>query len=184
MELATSFPLPAEAIYCSVLASARYDVPANIMLAVAETEAGAPGLSRTNTNGTNDVGPMQVNTAYLATLSKYGITPQAVSMSGCYPFQLAAWRIKRHLTLDTGDIWQRAANYHSRTPRHNARYRLKLVAKASLWYGWLSQCAAKSCVWTGTTQQHMAASRKFAAAPTMPPAVQYVPRAISVSATR
>lgn len=54
-----------------------------------------------------------------------------------YPFRLAAWRIRGHLRNDMGDIWTRAANYHSRTPRLNARYRADLVRRASRWVIWL-----------------------------------------------
>jgi hypothetical protein len=54
-----------------------------------------------------------------------------------YPFRLAAWRIRGHITHDKGDIWTRAANYHSRTPRFNATYRADLIRRATRWTTWL-----------------------------------------------
>lgn len=54
-----------------------------------------------------------------------------------YPYLLAAWRIRAHLRNDAGDLWTRAANYHSRTPRHNARYRADLIHRAGRWSAWL-----------------------------------------------
>jgi hypothetical protein len=54
-----------------------------------------------------------------------------------YPFLLAAWRIRGHLHNDSGDVWTRAANYHSRTPRYNAVYRTDLMRRASRWTIWL-----------------------------------------------
>ena len=59
---------------------------------------------------------MQFNTRYLEHLERrYGITAADVA-AGCYPYDLAAWRLRKHLELDAGDAWTRAANYHSRNP--------------------------------------------------------------------
>jgi hypothetical protein len=126
-----------ERVVCSISAAAKYDVPANIVLAIAEKEGGRPGQWVRNTNGTDDVGPMQFNTAYLSTLAHYGITPADVAQSGCYPYDLAAWRIRGHLRHDQGDIWTRAADYHSRTPVYNAAYRADLIVRAARWADWL-----------------------------------------------
>ena len=101
--------------------------------------AARPGQWVQNTNGTHDVGPMQFNTSYLATLARYGITTGDVAASGCYPYQLAAWRLALHLQNDAGDVWQRAANYHSRTPQYNAIYRGKLLAAGARWGAWLDK---------------------------------------------
>ena len=130
-------PLEQERIVCSISAAVKYQVPANIVLAVAEKEGGKPGQWVRNTNGTHDVGPMQFNTAYLRELARYGITAGDVAAAGCYPFDLAAWRLRRHLRDDQGDLWTRAANYHSRTPRFNAVYRADLRKKAAKWADWL-----------------------------------------------
>ena len=56
----------------------------------------------------------------------------------CYPYNLAAWRIRNHIRDDKGDLWTRVANYHSRTPVHNARYRALIMAKGARWEAWLS----------------------------------------------
>lgn len=130
-------PQMQERVVCSITAAVKYEVPANILLAVAEQEAGKPGQWVENTNGTQDVGPMQFNTAYLAELRKYGITAQDVARGGCYSYDLAAWRLRGHLRNDQGDIWMRAANYHSRTPQYNAIYRASLIKRAGKWENWL-----------------------------------------------
>ncbi|MDR4470799.1 MAG: muramidase, partial [Nitrospira sp.] len=110
----------------------------NIVLAVAEKEGGKPGQWVKNTNGTYDVGPLQFNTAYLKELKSYGITAADVEQAGCYPYELAAWRLRSHILHDRGDLWTRVANYHSRTPRHNARYRRAVMRMAAKWAEWLS----------------------------------------------
>jgi len=126
-----------ERIVCSISAAVKYQVPANIILAVAEKEAGKPGQWIRNSNGSYDVGQMQFNTNYLADLAHYGITANDVAATGCYSFDLAAWRLRKHILHDTGDLWTRSANYHSRTRRYNAIYREDLMKKALKWADWL-----------------------------------------------
>lgn len=117
-------PLQQERIMCSITAAIKYQVPANIMLAIAEKEGGRPGMVVANRNGTYDIGPMQFNSNYLNELRKYGIAPVHVAAKGCYPYDLAAWRLRQHLLYDTGNLLVRAANYHSRTAQYNLSYRI------------------------------------------------------------
>jgi hypothetical protein len=127
-----------ERVVCSISAAAKYEIPANIVLAIAEKEGGKPGQWVRNTNGTHDVGPMQFNTAYLNTLARYGITANDVAAAGCYPYDLAAWRLRQHIKNDAGDLWTRVANYHSRTYIYNSVYRADLMVKAVKWADWLA----------------------------------------------
>ena len=128
-----------ERVVCSIIAAVKYEIPANILLAIAEKEGGKPGQWVENSNGTHDVGTMQFNTAYLQDLSRYGITADHVAQAGCYTYDLAAWRVRQHIKNDKGDIWTKAANYHSRTPEYNNRYRIDLIAKAAKWADWLEE---------------------------------------------
>jgi hypothetical protein len=130
-------PAHQEMVSCALGAALAYDVPANILLAVAEKEAGKPGQWVRNSNGSFDVGALQFNTTYLRDLTRYGISAADVAAPGCFSFLLAAWRIRGHLHKDTGDVWTRAANYHSRTPRYNAVYRADIMRRASRWTTWL-----------------------------------------------
>lgn len=126
-----------EPVACSIMAAVKYELPVNIVLAVAGQESGKPGQWVRNSNGTYDVGPMQFNTAYLKELSRYGITAQDVEKAGCYSYELAAWRIRSHVRNDSGDLWTRVANYHSRMPAINARYRQLVMRRAAYWADWL-----------------------------------------------
>lgn len=139
------FPVPDlppqqhEMVVCSISAAVKYEIPANIMLAVAEKESGKPGQWNKNKNGTYDVGPMQFNTAYLRELRQFGIEANDVAAAGCYSFDLAAWRIRLHIRNDKGDLWTRASNYHSKNPEYNHRYRDDLIRKAVKWGNWLTE---------------------------------------------
>lgn len=151
-----------ERIVCSITAAVRYDIPANIVLAIAEKEGGKPGQWVKNPNGTHDVGPMQFNTSYLKALAQYGITPDDVANTGCYPYELAAWRLAGHIAKDRGDIWTRVANYHSRTPYYNGVYRADLMVKANKWADWL-EVYLKNSIASGTeiTQTPIATTQEL-----------------------
>jgi len=127
-----------ERIVCSIQAAINYEVPANILLAVAEKEGGKPGQWVKNSNDTYDVGPMQFNTAYLSDLAKYGISAEHVAKAGCYSYALAAWRLRMHIRNDRGDLWTKVSNYHSTTPHLNAAYREDLMRRAARWGKWLN----------------------------------------------
>ena len=101
-----------ERIVCSITAAIKYEIPANILLAVAEKEGGKAGQWVSNRNGTHDVGSMQFNTAYLGDLARYGITTNDVAQPGCYPYDVAAWRIGRNLKQDKVDLWTQWAYNH------------------------------------------------------------------------
>ncbi len=120
-----------ERIECSIQAANHYHIPSLVLLAVAEQEGGKPGQKVRNKNGTYDYGVMQINTVSLADLRRFGINENHVLSKGCYPYYLAAWRIAGHIQNDVGDIWQRAANYHSRTPTYNRLYRSNLIRRAA-----------------------------------------------------
>ena len=129
-------------VVCSITAAIKYEIPANILLAIAEKEGGKPGQWVRNSNGTHDIGSMQFNTAYLGDLAPHGITADDVAQPGCYPYDLAAWRIRQHIKNDKGDIWTKASNYHSRTKKYNSRYRADLITKAVKWADWLDNYLA------------------------------------------
>ena len=197
-------PLMQERVVCSISAAVKYQVPANIVLAVAEKEAGKPGQWVRNSNGTHDVGPMQFNTSYLRDLAKYGITASDVAAAGCYSFDLAAWRLRGHILHDQGDLWTRAANYHSRTYKYNVVYRADLIRKAAKWANWLeahfvtvdiTQQGAKPSMPAGTpgtvqevaqeanaTQERPQHVQRAARQPSRPERLAgYVPRTITFS---
>ena len=129
--------MPTALIWCALAASIRYDVPADALLSVYSVERGGTDTWSHDANGTYDIGPLQFNTAYLASLRRFGITPRTVEGKTCYPWFLAAWRIHDQLVEDRGGFWTRVARYHSATPHYVATYRRQLLEYAPRWRAWL-----------------------------------------------
>lgn len=179
-----------ERVVCSISAAVKYEIPANIVLAVAEKEGGKPGQWVRNSNGTHDVGPMQFNTKYLRDLARYGITADDVATSGCYSYDLAAWRLRMHIRNDKGDLWTKAANYHSRTPRYNTVYRADLIRKAIKWADWLEArfvtldvMKKGATAFESITQVTVTQQSTVAAPASTPATVQYKPAAHSLASS-
>jgi hypothetical protein len=186
-------PQMQERVVCSISAAVKYEVAANIVLAVAEKEGGKPGQWVRNANGTFDVGSLQFNTRYLRDLARYGITAEHVATAGCYSYDLAAWRLRMHIKNDTGDLWTRAANYHSRTPEFNSVYRADLVRRAIKWADWIEARFPTHSSFQPATQREAArlpaaviaatpAARQLPAVAPSWPTSSYVPRKLLVSA--
>jgi hypothetical protein len=129
-------------IQCVVEAAHKQRVPANVLLAIASVEAGRNGQTVENVNGSFDLGHFQINTIHFGPrgqFRKYPITIEDVRWRGCYNAELAAWMLRQHIEEPGNgqDYWTRVANYHSRTPEFNARYRGKLIPYAVKWGEWL-----------------------------------------------
>lgn len=131
-------PQMQEQVTCSIQAAHKYEIPVNVLLAISDQEGGKAGQWVENKNGTFDIGTMQFNTTYLKDLEKYGITADSVAVEGCYPYDLAAWRISNHIKNDNGDFWQRVANYHSKTLEHNQTYQAAIIKHAQKWEQWFN----------------------------------------------
>ncbi len=98
-----------------------FRIPRVLILLILDTEGGWVGASAHNTNGTDDLGPMQVNTSWLPTFARFGITRDLLQNHACVNVYAGSWilatLLKEHLSLV--DV---IAFYHSPTPKHQAEY--------------------------------------------------------------
>ncbi len=64
---------------CMTLVASLYHLPPGVLPAIRTVEGGKIGLAHPNTNGTEDLGLMQVNTLWIAPLARYtGLAASAV----------------------------------------------------------------------------------------------------------
>lgn len=115
-----------------MLASQTYAVPPAVLVGIYKAEGGRVGLESPNSNGTFDLGPMQINTIWLEDLSeKWGVTQKTarkwVRDDACTNVGVAAWILRSHLD-ETQSLSQAIAHYHSRTPVHGDRYKKNVIS--------------------------------------------------------
>ncbi len=116
---------------CLMLASQTYSVPPAVLVGIYKAEGGQIGQEVKNTNGSYDLGPMQINTIWLPELAdKWGVPPATARSwlrdDACTNVGVAAWILRSHLN-ETGSLSQAIAHYHSRTPRHGDKYKARVV---------------------------------------------------------
>ena len=116
---------------CLMLAAQTYSVPPAVMVGILQVEGGSLGQAVQNTNGSYDLGPMQINTIWVPELADYwgveqGTAARWIRDDACTNMGVAAWILRRHLN-ETGSLSQSIANYHSKTPSKGYNYKSKVV---------------------------------------------------------
>ena len=116
---------------CIVEVSNKYSIHPDILFAVLMVEGGTVGKnSKSNDNGTYDIGPFQINSIHLPSLKERGISETQLRNNGCVNAHVAGWHLRRVImkasvleTITDSKSYLRAiARYHSATPAYNQRY--------------------------------------------------------------
>lgn len=106
---------------CVVDAAARYNLPLAAMVGILATEGGKTGEALSNTNGTWDMGPFQINTCHINELLQAGMVPDVILRDGCANAYAAAFILRKEYDR-TRNIWDAVGAYHSRTPHFRDAY--------------------------------------------------------------
>ena len=123
---------------CLLNAASLQGLPPQLVLGVADVENGAVGLASKNSNGTEDLGIMQINTGVwlkpVADMHFKGdekAAYKALRDDGCYNIQIGTWILKQAVADADGNYFEGVGIYHSRTPKYKKRYQ-KLFKKKFL----------------------------------------------------
>ncbi|MAE52050.1 MAG: transglycosylase [Micavibrio sp.] len=116
---------------CLMLASQTYSIPPAVMVGIYKAEGGKVGQEVKNTNGSYDLGPMQINTIWLPELAeKWGVSEDTarkwVRDDACTNVSVSAWILGQHIK-ETKSLSQAIAYYNSRTPRHGNKYQKRVI---------------------------------------------------------
>lgn len=117
---------------CMLLAAQTYQVPPAVLIGIMHVEGGAVGQQvGPNSNGTYDLGPMQINSLWVPQLARswnvdenqaYGLLRD----DGCVNVRVSAWILRRKIKR-AGSLYKGIAYYHSATPGIGSRYAKKVV---------------------------------------------------------
>lgn len=111
---------------CFNEAGKMYKVPPMLLQAIAWVESRYDKNAKNqNTNGSVDMGVMQINSLWLEPLSEYGVQKKHL-YNACYNINVAAWILRKQIN-DVGYNWQAVAYYHSRTPERGESYARKVA---------------------------------------------------------
>lgn len=118
---------------CVIEAASVQQLPPKLLVSIIKVEGGRPGTASKNTNQTEDLGVMQINTgAWLDLVARAhfdGNRTKAYRQlrdDGCYNIHVGSWILRRAIDQSKGDFWHGVGRYHSATPVHNARYQAKV----------------------------------------------------------
>jgi soluble lytic murein transglycosylase-like protein len=111
---------------CWEQAALRHQVNPHLLVAIAQVESGlrAHAIGR-NTNGSIDIGLMQINTLWLPELARHGITARDL-LDPCVSVHVGAWvlaqKMRRH-----GNTWTAVGAYNAGSDVLRERYARRVV---------------------------------------------------------
>jgi hypothetical protein len=121
---------------CLKAAADVHHLPAGVLVLLISVEGGWLGAVSQNTNGTVDIGPMQVNDTWLGKIAEHwGASREeayrALRDSFCANVEGGAWILRQALDEARGDLWEGVALYHSHAPVHKLEY-MRLVYEQAM----------------------------------------------------
>ena len=125
------------ALNCWAAAAHRYDLPVELLYAIGQVESGHKiAAVGTNTNGSRDLGVMQINSNWLPMLNRYGITEQDLLTKPCTNIQVGAWILAQEVAR-TGYTWYSIGAYNAGplTSAKSEKSRKKKIATYRVYAG-------------------------------------------------
>lgn len=121
---------------CMALVAQIYGLPPRVLPSIQAVEGGSPGVRHHNTDGSTDLGVMQINTLWLPALARYArLDPAEVELRllhrPCFNIAAAGLILRTYLDETRGDLMRAVGNYHSHTPLLNQAYQAKVRGAAT-----------------------------------------------------
>lgn len=111
---------------CFEEAAARYEIPVSLLKAISRVESsGNPLAVNRNTNGSQDVGHMQINSSWLPVLQRYGITEQSL-LNPCINTYVGAWILAGNIS-QLGYNWNAVGAYNAKSQHKRLAYAQKVA---------------------------------------------------------
>jgi hypothetical protein len=119
---------------CILEAASLQKLPPQIVISIMDVEGGRVGMASKNRDGSEDLGPMQVNTrAWLKEIAdlhfngNQNLAYYSLRDHGCYNIHIGTWILRRAIDAENGNMLAGVGRYHSNTPGRKERYQQKVV---------------------------------------------------------
>ena len=124
---------------CMVLVAKVYALPPRVLPSIQAVEGGRPGTASLNTDGSADLGVMQVNTRWVPALARIaGLSPEDVRkrliFDACFNIAAAGAILRTYLVETHNDLMRAIGDYHSHTEIRNQRYQLQVLRAAQIMF--------------------------------------------------
>jgi hypothetical protein len=124
---------------CMALVAHLYALPPRVLPSIQAVEGGSPGMVRADTNGTADLGVMQINTSWLPALQAYthlsqDIVRDRLTNVPCFNIAAAGAIMRTYLNETGGDLLRAVGDYHSHTAVLNRDYQNQVLRAATLMF--------------------------------------------------
>lgn len=119
-----------------VAAASYYHLPPRVLPSIQVVEAGKPGTISANTDGSADLGVMQVNTlwvpkfAAITGMSEYAVRIRLI-YDPCFNIAAAGAIMRVYLNETGGDLLRAVGYYHSHTPGRANAYQAQVLHAAT-----------------------------------------------------
>jgi hypothetical protein len=126
--------MPIPFLRCMIVVASVYGLPPRALPAIQAVEGGAIGVVHHDSDGTDDLGVMQVNSIWIDPLARVAhMRPAAVRArligDACFNIAAAGAILRAYLGA-THDLMLAIGDYHSHTPALNRAYQSEVVAAA------------------------------------------------------
>jgi hypothetical protein len=133
---------------CMALVASVHHLPPRVLPSIQAVEGGIIGSVSGNTDGTSDLGVMQVNTLWLRPLAHVARLPveetrRRLIGDACFNIAAAGLILRLYLDEAHGDMMRAIGNYHSHTPTLHESYRARVLAAAERLFHRTRQTAAR-----------------------------------------
>jgi soluble lytic murein transglycosylase-like protein len=118
-----------------VLTASFYHLPPRVLPSIHAIEGGRVGLMHSNSDGSTDLGVMQINTLWVAPLARITGLPEVnvrdrLLNDPCFNIAAAGRIMRIYLNETKGDLLRAVGDYHSHTPVLNQSYQAKVLDAA------------------------------------------------------
>ena len=129
--------MPIPLLACMVATAAYYHLPPRVLPAIQRVEGGQPGMVSRTTDGTDDLGLMQINTRWVQDIAAVTrLDPATVRVrltgDGCFNIAAAGAILRAYLDEAHGDLMTAVGYYHSHRPALHQAYRQRVLQAATI----------------------------------------------------